>query len=1216
MGGKSKKTTIGYRYYMGIHMALARGPVDEVVEIRVGDKMAWAGRVRDNKDIYINQPDLFGGDDKEGGIQGTLSIMMGAPTQPVHPGLASMLGGLVPAFRGVATAFFDGLICAMSPYPKTWAWRIRRTQKGWHQGQTWYPEKAKIVLGVPNKLAVYFALDQSGSMNTVVGSGTRLSVMKAEIIDCLNEIAANVVGAGSAVDIAVVGFSSPASGAPTIIRRNASIGDIEAIKSFVQGIGIAGGTYWPMGLEPMKAFFAGANAEATKIGFLVTDGEPIDGNLTADAIAAESAQIVAALPADVTVYGVNIDLANTSYTARVDNSGEPVAVVSAGNEGELARSILTRVGDIHAMNPAHILYQAYTDPRMGRGLPASRLDDAAWRVAADTFSGEGMGLCLKWTRADAIEKFAQSVVDHAGASVYTSRRTGKIVLLPIRGGYDTNDLPLFTFGTGLLGIDDDESTSQANSANEVVVKFRDPVAKQDKSVRVKNLGAIHASGGVTNTTTTEYFGIPTASLATRVAQRDMKASSGFIKRFKVRLDRRGGDIMPGGLFRISEPGRGISNMVLRAGNCDYGTLTNGTVTITAVQDAFGLPATSFVAVEPPAFVAPDTAPPVITERRVMEVPYRELVQRLGQSDVQSLDNSSGFLMAMAVQPSALSQSFDLMTNAGGDFTRKDDAGAFCPSGKLKAAVDALATVIELSSATRLSEVALGSAALIDDEIVRVDVIDLAASKITLGRGCADTVPAAHAKDARVFFFDDFSSVDSTEYTAGVTANAKLLTRTASGVLGADMAPSDALVFGSRAARPYPPAGLKVNGMAVPAEPIKGKFTLSWVHRNRLTQADQLVDALAGSLTPEEGVTYALTGSVNGQELLTQSAITGHEVEITMPGNGVAKVIVRAECLSLQSWQAASISFDYLGALAVTGVLPAMVIGKAYSGSLQGSGGTPPYTWSLGTGFPPGISIDAATGAMRGTPTTAGQYSFDVTVTDSASASVVSHQTVEVFDDAYWSKVRSLLHFDGTNASTVMKDEKGKVWTANAGAKLDTAQAKFGGASLLLNGTTDYLSTPYVAGHFDPVNDHTIEAWVRPSSSKRHTLYDFSAGSSGSFGHYCAILANGRFQAVYGTSAGWSVAVTTNSVPLNEWTHLAITKSGNVVRLFIGGVLQITHTLAGRVAPNAAPPVLGKDGSDATRHFQGWVDDFRYTDGVARYIANFTPPAGPYPNGGA
>lgn len=216
-------------------------------------------------------------------------------------------------------------------------------------------------------------------------------------------------------------------------------------------------------------------------------------------------------------------------------------------------------------------------------------------------------------------------------------------------------------------------------------------------------------------------------------------------------------------------------------------------------------------------------------------------------------------------------------------------------------------------------------------------------------------------------------------------------------------------------------------------------------------------------------------------------------------------------------------------------------------------------------------------------------------------------------DPNWSSVRSLLHFDGASASTVMKDEKGKVWTANAAAKLDTVQSKFGGSSLALSGAGDYLSTPYVVGHFDPVNDHTIEAWVRPSVSKRHTLYSFLLGSSGSDGHYCAILSDGRVQAVYGTSNSWNTIATTGALSLNTWTHVAVTKSGNVVRIFIAGSLQVTHTLTGTPAPNSGVPVIGKDNSAEDRYFQGWIDDFRYTDGVARYTANFTPPVAAFPN---
>ena len=136
--GKKKKVTIGYRYFMGIHAGLSPGPLDEIVEIRVGDKTAWQGSITSNAEININQPDLFGGEEKEGGIVGTLAVLMGAPEQSIHARLATMLGGIVPAFRGVASTFFDGMVCAMSAYPKPWSYRVRRITSGW-DGECWYP---------------------------------------------------------------------------------------------------------------------------------------------------------------------------------------------------------------------------------------------------------------------------------------------------------------------------------------------------------------------------------------------------------------------------------------------------------------------------------------------------------------------------------------------------------------------------------------------------------------------------------------------------------------------------------------------------------------------------------------------------------------------------------------------------------------------------------------------------------------------------------------------------------------------------------------------------------------------------------------------------------------------------------------------------------------------------------------------------------------------
>lgn len=167
----AKKQTVGYKYYFSLQMGLGRGPVNEIAEIRIGDVtavdvpicLADSGQL-----VYIDKPNLFGGDKKEGGVQGPMYVYNGARDQVLQddeitidpenkqdiiqgkslrlPSLRASLGGDVPNFRGVVTCWFDGLVCAMNPYPKEWSFRIRRTTAGWWNDEPWYPAKATINL--------------------------------------------------------------------------------------------------------------------------------------------------------------------------------------------------------------------------------------------------------------------------------------------------------------------------------------------------------------------------------------------------------------------------------------------------------------------------------------------------------------------------------------------------------------------------------------------------------------------------------------------------------------------------------------------------------------------------------------------------------------------------------------------------------------------------------------------------------------------------------------------------------------------------------------------------------------------------------------------------------------------------------------------------------------------------------------------------------------
>jgi hypothetical protein len=86
-------------------------------------------------------------------------------------------------------------------------------------------------------------------------------------------------------------------------------------------------------------------------------------------------------------------------------------------------------------------------------------------------------------------------------------------------------------------------------------------------------------------------------------------------------------------------------------------------------------------------------------------------------------------------------------------------------------------------------------------------------------------------------------------------------------------------------------------------------------------------------------------------------------------------------------------------MAVTTIsLPNGKVGSIYSGAqLQGSGGQPPYTWSLASGshgLPPGLGLSAS-GAISGTPTTAGTFGFAVQMTDAGNRSVTRDLSIAI-----------------------------------------------------------------------------------------------------------------------------------------------------------------------------------------------------------------------------
>ncbi|MDH0095847.1 phage tail protein [Ectopseudomonas hydrolytica] len=568
-------------------------------------------------------------------------------------------------------------------------------------------------------------------------------------------------------------------------------------------------------------------------------------------------------------------------------------------------------GQVRAMNPAHILYEVYTNRENGLGVDRAMLDDTAFRAAALKLFNEGFGLCLGWKRSSgSLADFRDQITDHIGAYCGPDRNSGLITLKLIRDDYTVADLPLFDEDSGLLSIEEDESSSALIAPSQLFVEYTDAVTGETRRARAVNQAIAQLQGGPSSETRS-YPGIPTGDLAARVVQRDMRVMGSNLRKYKVKLDRRGSSIGPADAFRIRSLKRGIAEVVVRAGRIEDGTLANGAITITALQDVFGLPSASFVAVPPSGYVPPDRSPQAVSQRRLMEVPYRELAGLIDPANLALLDVTAAWLSTLAAKPSGLSLNYNLTTRPGvsGSFVDRGVAD-WCPTAQLVGAipVSTAPTVATLTSGLDLDRVSLGQAALIDDEIVRVDAIDLGTGSVTLGRGCADTVPREHAAGARVWFYDTFEGVDETEYSSGVTVQARLLTNTSIGQLAPGLAGTDSLALVGRQGRPYPPGQFTIGGSSWPTS-IEGDVVLGWAHRNRLSQADQLIDTSLGSIGPEAGTTYScrLLRADTSAVLASQTGLAGTTATLatTYVGQVIAEVwSVRGgiESLQRQRWQ--------------------------------------------------------------------------------------------------------------------------------------------------------------------------------------------------------------------------------------------------------------------------------------------------------------------------
>ena len=128
-----KKQTIGYRYYLGMHLAFGYGDENTTLkEIWIGGTdsvsggdQVWAGSLVAG-DGYIDKDGLWGGEESGGGVSGTFTWMNGGRAQGQNYYLRRVLGARVPAWRGVCGLSWNQGYHGTQTVIQNWACKIQR----------------------------------------------------------------------------------------------------------------------------------------------------------------------------------------------------------------------------------------------------------------------------------------------------------------------------------------------------------------------------------------------------------------------------------------------------------------------------------------------------------------------------------------------------------------------------------------------------------------------------------------------------------------------------------------------------------------------------------------------------------------------------------------------------------------------------------------------------------------------------------------------------------------------------------------------------------------------------------------------------------------------------------------------------------------------------------------------------------------------------------
>jgi hypothetical protein len=805
MSGGGKRVTVGYKYYLGFALGLIHGIADIISTIKVDKKVAVNPLISQG-DTYMNQPNLFGGEKREGGVQGTVSVYSGRITQPRDTYMTSRLGATYPAHRGISYVVFRQVYIGINPYPRKWSVRLTRIFKQSDGSPQWYLGKASYGFGDFITQDVHSSLVAGYSFrrfNKPQGDLPPTGWTDPDFDDSSWTLSSTPVSFSGGGDVLIR------------FRVNLAFGAQLRLSADDDARGYINGTY---------------------VGQATDDSGVQDLNLNGGVVDGEN---VIAISGD--------DITGMSWIAR-----RAAFQYYDMNPAHIIRECLTDTYWGLSQDPLMIDDDSFTacaDTMFNEGMFLS----FAWSQETDIYSFIKMVLShiegtLYVDRKTGKWKLTLARDDYVIGDLLVLDESNIVSIVNFKTKDPSELVNQVTVIFHDVAKGEQNSVTVQNRASIEQYGFVRHETYQFLGISRPEL-AFKVAHRELKSTSIELF---TCTLYADRTAHILNVGDVFVLNYQFKLQ--------SGTFNIE-------NMVMRVANIEYGTISDNKIKVDCIQDVFKTSDVTFV--DDTGGVSdwenPQIEPVDIPNTLLFEAPYYELAQVLSDSEAQALSDDLGYAMITALEPENGYFNMTIFSQVGSEYEERGIA-YFSPTATIANEITMNSKTVVLENMVDVNVVSPSTYAMISTsnatvEIIRVESIIedsiTGLTTLTFERGCLDTTRRIHASGTRIYFVDEFVGSDEIAYLAGETANFKLVPTTSLGDLPLEDATVRTLTFASRKDKPYPPGQVRINGVLYPTGSVGEDVTISWVERNRLQQTATIIHDEEDGVPAEPGTLYNL-----------------------------------------------------------------------------------------------------------------------------------------------------------------------------------------------------------------------------------------------------------------------------------------------------------------------------------------------------------------------